>query len=70
MGPPAAETFASVCGMSDENIDPSGNTAAFRAFASTPEPAVNEPSSRAPLLVGVGFAALLVLALALWLAFG
>lgn len=56
--------------MSDENIDPSGNTAAFRAFASSPEPAVSEPSSRTPLLLGAGFAGLLVLALVLWLALG
>lgn len=61
-------TFANLCGMPDENVDPSGNTAAFRAFANTPEPTVSEPSSKAPFLVGVGFAAVLVVALALWLA--
>lgn len=63
-------TFANLCGMSEENIDPSGNTAAFRAFANTPEPAVSEPPAKTPLFLGIGFAALLVLALALWLALG
>lgn len=56
--------------MADENVDSSGNTAAFRAFANTPEPTVSEPSSKAPLLLGIGFAAVLVVALALWLALG
>lgn len=56
--------------MTDENVDPSGNTAAFRAFANAPEPTANESSSKTPLLLGVGFAAILVVALALWLALG
>ena len=36
--------------MSDNSVDPSGNTEAFRAFTDTPqEPA---PASRTPLIIG------------------
>lgn len=56
--------------MTAENADPSGNTAAFRAFVNAPEPTANEPSSKAPLFLGIGVATVLVLALALWLALG
>ena len=69
-GDGADGTFASVCDMSDENVDPSGNTAAFRAFADSPEPATNAASSKTPLFIGVALAAILVLALAIWLALG
>jgi len=30
--------FAMVLAMSDNNVDPSGNTEAFRAFTQTPQP--------------------------------
>lgn len=53
--------------MSDRNVDPSGNTEAFRAFSSTPaepEPAAN----RMPLIIGGVVAAVVIVALVLWLA--
>jgi len=56
--------------MTAENADPSGNTAAFRAFANAPEPTESESSSKTPLLFGIAFATILVVALALWLALG
>ena len=53
--------------MSDNHVDPSGNTEAFRAFTkNTPE----EPAaSKNPLIIaGVVGAVVVVLALVLWLA--
>lgn len=52
--------------MSDNHVDPSGNTEAFRAFTrTTPD---NEASSKLPLFVIGGVAALVVVALLAWLA--
>jgi hypothetical protein len=53
--------------MPDNPVDPSGNTEAFRAFSNNPqEPAA---ASRTPLIVGGVVAAVIVLALIVWLAF-
>lgn len=51
--------------MSDQNVDPSGNTEAFRAFSrDTPEPAA--PASKTPLVIGGVVAVVLILAIAWW----
>jgi hypothetical protein len=51
--------------MSD--VDPSGNTEAFRAFTNTP--AEPEPAaSKLPLIIGGVVVAVVVIALVLWLA--
>ncbi|MEU5938861.1 hypothetical protein ABZ807_06665 [Micromonospora sp. NPDC047548] len=59
--------------MSDEYMDPSGNTEQFRAFAHA-EPAAPaapaEVASRLPLLVGAAVVAVLLVAVAAWLALG
>ena len=58
--------FARVVPMSDNSVDPSGNTEAFRAFTNTPqEPAT---ASKTPLIVGGVVLAVVVLALIAWLA--
>jgi hypothetical protein len=50
--------------MSDNSVDPSGNTEAFRAFTDTPqEPA---PASRTPLIIGGVVLAVVVIALIVW----
>jgi hypothetical protein len=52
--------------MSDNSVDPSGNTEAFRAFTNAPqEPAT---ASKTPLVVGGVVLAVVVLALIAWLA--
>lgn len=53
--------------MSDNSVDPSGNTEAFRAFTqNTPQ----EPpaASKTPLIVAGVVAAVVVVALVVWLA--
>ena len=56
--------FAMVSRMSDNSVDPSGNTEAFHAFTNTPpEPAA---ASKTPLIVGGVVVAVIVLALILW----
>ena len=53
--------------MSDNHVDPSGNTEAFRAFTQkTPEEAA--VPSKTPLIVAGVAGAVVVLALILWLA--
>ncbi|MFV2085203.1 hypothetical protein [Micromonospora sp. LOL_021] len=54
--------------MSDEYVDPSGNTEAFRAFQTSPQPVADQPS-RLPLIIGVAVAVAIVVAIALWLVF-
>ena len=53
--------------MSDNSVDPSGNTEAFRAFTqATPQ---EQPApSKTPLLVGGVVVAAVLLALIVWLA--
>jgi hypothetical protein len=57
-----------VVAMSDEYMDPSGNTEAFRSFATEAEP--EQPPSRLPLIIGVAVLAVVLVALTLFLAFG
>jgi hypothetical protein len=54
-----------VLAMSDNNVDPSGNTEAFRAFTHAPQP---EPAaSKTPLIVTGVVVAVVVVALIVWL---
>ncbi|WP_433529745.1 hypothetical protein ACQPYA_26315 [Micromonospora sp. CA-263727] len=55
--------------MAENYTDPSGNTEAFRAFVN-PEAAPAETASRTGLIVAAAVVAVLLLALATWLAFG
>jgi hypothetical protein len=57
-----------VVGMS-QNVDPSGNTEAFRAFQERAEQtaAVPAAASRTPLIIGAVVAAIVVVALVVWL---
>lgn len=52
--------------MSDNSVDPSGNTEAFRAFTQQPaqEPAT---ASKTPLIAGGLVLAVVVIALIVWL---
>jgi hypothetical protein len=52
--------------MSDNSVDPSGNTEAFRAFTQQPAP---EPAtaSKTPLIAGGIVLAVVVIALIIWL---
>ncbi|SCF11479.1 hypothetical protein [Micromonospora mirobrigensis] len=54
--------------MSENYTDPSGNTEQFRAFAHTPEAAATPAPSRLPLIVAAAVVAVVLLALAAWLA--
>ncbi|PZW01844.1 hypothetical protein SAMN05443287_103212 [Micromonospora phaseoli] len=54
--------------MAENYTDPSGNTEAFRAFANPEAPA--ETASRTNLIVGAAVVAVVLIALATWLAFG
>ena len=59
--------FAMVARMSDNSVDPSGNTEAFRAFSSSaPEPA--PAASKTPMLIGGVVLAVIVVAVIVWLA--
>ncbi len=51
--------------MSDNSVDPSGNTEAFRAF-STNTPAEPAAGPRTPLIIGGVVVALIVLAVIIW----
>jgi uncharacterized protein involved in exopolysaccharide biosynthesis len=55
--------------MSDNSVDPSGNTQAFQAFS---QAAPQEPpaASKTPLIIGGAVVAVLLLALFVWLATG
>ena len=57
--------FAMVVRMSDNHVDPSGNTEAFRAFSqnASQEPAT---ASRTPLIIGAAVVAVLLIAVILW----
>jgi hypothetical protein len=59
--------FAMVVPMSDNSVDPSGNTEAFRAFTdrTAPEPPA---ASKTPLIVGGIVGAVVLIALIFWLA--
>ncbi len=63
--------FARVSRMAENYTDPSGNTAQFRAFVDSPEPAASASApSRLPLIAGVAVAAVVVVALIAWIALG
>lgn len=59
--------FAMVVRMSDNSVDPSGNTEAFRAFTehAPPEP---KAASKTPLIIGGVVVAVVVIAIVVWLA--
>ncbi|UQU65966.1 hypothetical protein COUCH_06595 [Couchioplanes caeruleus] len=55
--------------MSDNSVDPSGNTEAFRAFThSVPEEPA--PASKTPLIIGAAVVAVVLIAVIAWLAVG
>jgi len=54
-----------VLAMSDNHVDPSGNTEAFRAF--TQNPPQEQAASKTPLIVGGVVAAVVVIAVLIWL---
>jgi hypothetical protein len=58
--------FAKVSRMSDNSVDPSGNTEAFRAFS---QEAPQEPAaaSKTPLIIGGVAVAVVLIALIVWL---
>ena len=49
--------------MSDNSVDPGGNTEAFRAFTNAPQ---EQATSRTPLIVGVVVLVVVVIALIVW----
>jgi hypothetical protein len=53
--------------MPDNNVDPSGNTEAFRAFTHNP-PAEPAAASKTPLIIGGVVVAVVLIALIVWLA--
>ncbi|MEU9506932.1 hypothetical protein AB0D32_11700 [Micromonospora sp. NPDC048170] len=53
--------------MPENHADPSGNTAAFRAFAHTVEPEAPAAASRTPLFVGAAAVAVVLVVLLAWL---
>ena len=68
-GDGALRGFAMVAAMSDGNVDPSMNTEAFKAFTSSPAEPEQTAPSRMPLIIGGVVAAVIVIALVVWLAF-
>jgi hypothetical protein len=54
-----------VLAMSDNNVDPSGNTEAFRAFSQTPPPP-EAAASKTPLIVVGVIVAVVLIALIVW----
>jgi hypothetical protein len=55
-----------VLAMSDNSVDPSGNTEAFRAFNQTPQPEA-AAASKTPLIVTGVVVAVVLIALIVWL---
>jgi uncharacterized protein involved in exopolysaccharide biosynthesis len=60
-------TFAIVDRMSDNSVDPSGNTEAFRAFTQA-TPQEQPAASKTPLIVGGALVAVALIVLIVWLA--
>ncbi|GAA0446869.1 hypothetical protein Ade02nite_85710 [Paractinoplanes deccanensis] len=52
--------------MSDNRVDPSGNTEAFRAFTDQ-TPQEQAPASKTPLIIGAVAVAVVLIALIAWL---
>jgi hypothetical protein len=59
-----------VVAMSDEYMDPSGNTEAFRSFVQKAPAEAEPPPSRLPLIIGIAVLAAALIALVLFLIFG
>lgn len=57
-----------VVAMSDNRVDPSGNTEAFRAFTEKPSPEPAAAASKTPLIVGGVIVAVVLIAVIVWLA--
>jgi hypothetical protein len=55
--------------MSDDYVDPSGNTEAFRSFQQAAEPA-EATGSRLPLIIGIAVGAVVLIALVAFLLAG
>ncbi|XVV11852.1 hypothetical protein ACQP2X_44685 [Actinoplanes sp. CA-131856] len=53
--------------MSDNRVDPSGNTEAFRAFTEHTPQQQQAPASKTPLIIGAVAVAVVVIALIVWL---
>jgi hypothetical protein len=53
--------------MSDNSVDPSGNTEAFRAFQTAPAEKAAAPS-KTPLIVAGAVVAVVLIAVVVWLA--
>jgi hypothetical protein len=51
--------------MSDNHVDPSGNTEAFRAFTENAPPE-QAAASRTPLIMGAAVVAVVLIAVILW----
>jgi hypothetical protein len=60
--------FAKVLPMSDNSVDPSGNTEAFRAFTERTSPEPPATSSKTPLIAGGIVVAVVLIAVIVWLA--
>ncbi len=61
--------FAMVERMSDNSVDPSGNTEAFRAFTQN-GPTEPAPASKTPLIIGIIAVVVVLVAVLAWLALG
>ncbi len=53
--------------MSDNSVDPSGNTEAFRAFTHSAPPEEPAAASKTPLIIGVAVVAVVLVAVLAWL---
>ena len=58
--------FAIVVAMSDNHVDPSGNTEAFRAFTQSAPQEPAAAATKSPLIIAA-VAAVVILALIIWL---
>ena len=54
--------------MSDNSVDPSGNTEAFRAFQSAPAESAPTASAKTPLIITGVAVAVVLIAVIVWLA--
>jgi hypothetical protein len=52
--------------MSENSVDPSGNTEAFRAFTQSAPPEPATTTSRTPLIIGIAVAAIVLIAIIVW----
>lgn len=59
--------FAMVLRMSDNSVDPSGNTEAFRAFTQNAPQEPAAAANKTPLIVGGVAVAVVLIALIVWL---